>query len=109
MFPFTVVLTRAQRQQWCETIRFRDYQARYAKEPGNSPAQSAQTADDGGQPLAVGRDAAVSGGDVEGAKPTLKEKPSTISNTTSESELIDAENCMLRPTSTGCRSYRGSR
>jgi hypothetical protein len=109
MSPFTVVLTRAQRQQWCETIRFRDYQARYAKEPDNSPAHSGQTADDEGQPLAVGKDAAVPGGDIGHTKPTLKEKHSTISNSNSESELIDAENCMFASDHWLCRSYRGSR
>jgi hypothetical protein len=98
MSPFIVVLSHPQCQQRCETIRFRDYQARYAKESGNSPGHFGQTVHEEDQPWFVGRDATASAGDIGDVKTTLKEKGSTISNTNSQSELVDAENCMLRPT-----------
>jgi hypothetical protein len=37
-------------------------------------------------------------GDIKHVKTTLKEKRSDLSNTNSQSELVDAENCMFRLT-----------
>jgi hypothetical protein len=65
-----------------EITRFHDYQARYAKHPGDSQ----ETSFEEGRELAAA--------DIQHADRTLREMHSTTSKTESQSDLVDKENRM---------------
>jgi hypothetical protein len=69
-----------------EITRFHDYQARYAKHPGDSPSHRDETSFEEGRELATT--------DIQHADRTLREMHSTTSKTESQSDLVDKENRM---------------
>jgi len=77
-----------------DMIRFKDYQTRYAKNPGGLPSQPEEKSYEEDQKSVVGSHATLAATDIAQAKKTLKEKPSIVTTETDRSELIDEENRM---------------
>jgi len=69
-----------------EITRFQDYQIRYAKHPGDSPARRDETSFEETRGLAAT--------DIQHADQTLREMGSTTSKTESQSDLVYKENRM---------------